>query len=461
MQTSNRNSMINDLTEGNVLRQMLAFAFPLILANLLQTAYTLVDSVIVGRFVGAAGLSAVSGAGDVITMFTMMGMGFSMGGQVFISQLTGRKDYAKLNNAIGTLFTCMLILALLVMLPLLMMPDTILRWLNMPVESFTYGVRYLVVCGAGMVFIYGYNAVASILRGMGDSTRPLVFVAIASVVNCVLDLVFIVVFHWDTLGAALATVLGQGVSFIASLVYLYRRREAFGFDFRFRSFIPQKDTLLTTMKVGVPLALQYASIIASMLYVTALVNVYGVAASAVNGVAIKLENVCRVVANSMSAAATALIAQSVGAGKLDRCKAAVRTVLVVSTIYCSVCALIIGFFPKAVFSVFTSDAAVLEWASAYALVGAVVCMGHALRNPYMGLVSGVGNATLALVVGILDGVIGRIGLALLFGRVLNGGLMGFWWGSALAGFIPFFIDGVYYYSGRWKKFNLLSAEKTE
>ena len=456
MENSKDNSMIKDLTNGNVLKQMLAFAYPLILANLLQTAYTLVDSVIVGRFVGAAGLSAVSCAGDVITMFTMVGIGFSTGGQVFISQLTGRHDYEKLNNAIGTLFTCMFVLSVLIMAPLIFMPDTILTWLNLPEESFNYGVRYLLVCGAGMVFIFGYNAVAAILRGIGDSTKPLIFVFIASIINCILDLVFIIVFKWDTLGAALATVLGQAVSFIASLIYLYKKRESFGFDFKLRSFAPQKDTFFTTIKVGIPQALQYAAIIASMLYVTSLVNDYGVAASAVNGISIKLESVCRVVANSMSAAATALIAQSVGAGKLDRCKSAVRLVLVISFIYCAICAMVIGFFPRAVFSLFTNDPDVLEWAQAYALVGAVISIGHALRNPYMGLVNGVGNAALAMTAGLLDGVVGRIGLALLFGKVLGYGLMGFWWGSALAGFIPFIIDGAYYYSGQWKKFNLVS-----
>ena len=462
METSQGKSIIHDLTEGNVTQQLLLFAYPVIFANLLQTAYTIVDSVIVGRFVSAEALAAVTTSGDIITFLTFLGMGFSMGAQVLISQHVGRKDYKNLSNTIGTLFTTLLVLAILLMVVSLICCRPILRLMNIPEASFQYSVRYFATCAAGMIFIFGYNAVSAILRGLGDSKKPLVFVAIASISNCILDLVFIVVFHWDTLGAALATILGQAISFVASLIYLYKRREAFCFDFRPASFIPQKENLRLLMRLGVPQALQYSAIMLSMLYVTSLINVYGVAAAAVNGAAIKLENICRVVTNSLGTSLTTVVAQCAGAKKYSRCASAVHKTLLICLVYCGICALIIGLFPKTVFSLFSTDSSVLETAVYYAPVGVFVCAGHALRNPYMNIPNAVGNAALSLTVGLLDGVVARIGFSLLFGRTLGMGLVGFWWGSCLAGFVPVIICAPYFYSGKWKKYQLFqNTEHTE
>lgn len=450
-----RETMIHDLTSGSILKELLLFSLPLILANLLQTAYNLVDSVIVGRFVGPEGLAAVVGTGELMNLFTLTGMGFGSAGQIIIAQQAGRQDHQGIKNTIGTLFSVMLVFSVFALLIFLTGTDWMLRLLNMPEESFLYAHRYVFTCGMGMVFIFGYNAVSCVLRGMGDSKRPLIFVAIASAANCILDIVFIVFCRLDTLGAALATVLGQGISFLVSLAYLFRRREAFGFDFRLRSFLPSRSSLRLLMKLGIPHAVQFAAIILSMLYVTRLINAFGVEAAAVNGVAIKLEQVCRVVTASMSTAASAIIAQCMGAGKVDRCQKTVWCVFWICTVYCSLCAIGIGFFPRQVFSLFTADETVLALAQRFAVVGAVICFGHALRNTFLPVLNGIGFASMSLVVGLLDGVVGRIGFSVLLGITLGMGLSGFWWGSCLAGYISVFLAAPYYFSGKWKTYRLI------
>jgi Na+-driven multidrug efflux pump len=160
----------------------------------------------------------------------------------------------------------------------------ILNWMNIPQESWEMARGYLVICGAGLVFTAGYNMVSAVLRGMGDSKSPFLFVAIASVTNLVLDLLFTGLWGWGVAGAAWATIIGQAVSFLFSLWYLYRRKEAFGFDFKFQSFIPQKKYVGMILNLGTPIAIQAACINLSMLFVNAMVNSVGVVDKLPNGI---------------------------------------------------------------------------------------------------------------------------------------------------------------------------------
>ena len=451
---NNSQTMIRDMTEGSVLRKLLLFSLPLMLGNLLQTLYALADSVIVGQFVGAAGLSAVTTGGEAINIITLISMGFSSAGQVLIGQQIGRRDYHAISRTVGTLFSVLLLIGAVFLALFLFLDDWVLRVMSMPAESYAYGKRYIVTCAAGAFAIVGYNAVAAILRGMGDARRPMLFVAVTSILNVVLDLVFVAGLRMDAFGAALATVISQYVSFIVSLVYLWHHRESLGFAVSRAAMKPDRKSLRLVLRLGVPQAVQSGAIMISMLCIVSLINRYGVAASAANGIAMKLENINRVVCNAMGTAACTMIAQNFGAQKHSRVQEVVKDLLLVTFFYCLVLGLVILVFPRQVFSLFTRDADVLELASLYAVAGFFTSLGHSLRAPYMQLANGIGNARLGLVMGLMDGVVMRIGLSLLLGYVLGLGLVGFWWGSAIAGFTPGVIGGIYYYSGRWKKFEL-------
>ena len=444
---------LNDMTEGALLRSLLRFALPLMAANGLQTAYNMVDSVIVGRAISASALAAVTTCGDVMTLYTLISMGFGAAGQIIIAQFVGKKDRAAIPGAIGALLLIQGVLALVLGGVCVGFARWHLRVLNLPEESVRYGMRYLTACGGGMLFIYGYNAVSSVLRGLGDSRGPLLFVAVASAVNVALDLLFVVVFRWDTLGAALATVAGQLVSFVTAVLYLLRRRESLGLALRLRKMKPDRRDIRLLLKVGVPHSMQNAAILLSILFVISCVNRYGVAAATVNGVAMKLENICRIITDSMGTASSTMIAQCFGAGKLDRCRRTTRATFVVCFGYCAVCALVIGLFPRQVFSVFVTDAAVLNYAAAYAAVGVGCALGLALRATFCSVVTGVGNAALSMTIGIADGVVARIGLSLLLSASM--GLLGFWWGSCLAGYVSALLGALYYFSGRWKHYRLI------
>lgn len=444
-------TMVNDLTQGSVAKKLLVFSFPLMLSNLLQIIYGMVDMVVVGQYVGSAGLSAVSNGADIMSLATMLCMGFTSAGQVIISQYVGKGELKGINRAIGTMFTLMAMLSIGSTFVGFAIAGWMLDVLNVPPEAAEQALAYSKICFGGMVFIIGYNMVSAILRGMGDSTRPFIFVAIAAILNLLFDLIFVAGLQMGAAGAAWATVLGQAFSFVASLIYLYIKRDSFGFDFKLRSFIPDIKIMLSMIKLGVPMALSHSAIALSRLFVNSFLNSYGVAVSAVNGVGNKIGHINTVVTGALGTACVAMVGQNFGAGNHARVKKTIYTSLACSLTFTIPIALIVLAFPEAVFSIFNSDPEVLAWAPTYAWVALVQFISAPLRNSLNGIINGTGNAKLGLISGILDGVVARAGLAYLMGVVLDMGIIGFWMGGALAGFVPFLVGGVYFWSGSWTR----------
>lgn len=451
MNKNGSGTIIRDLTQGSVTQLLLVFAFPLLCSNLLQTFYNMVDMVVIGRFVGKTGLSAVSIGGDVLHFLTFLVMGFSNAGQVILSQYIGAGQHDRVKGTIGTMFTVTFGMAVVLSIFCSIFLDNFLQLMNTPAECLQYTRDYSFICVLGLIFIYGYNLVSAILRGMGDSKHPFIFIAVATVVNLILDLVFVAGLGMGPAGAALATVIGQAVSFLWAIFYLYRHKEAFGFDFKLQSFRPDPVVLPKLVKLGLPMILQSAAINFSMLFVNSYINAYGVVASAVTGIGNKLGSITAVVTNALSTAGSSMVGQNIGAEKYHR----VPKIIGVSAIFDVAFALLLSFltvfFPRTIFGFFNSDPEVLDMAMTYIPVAVLLYMGFAARSPFFALINGSGNARLNLIVGLLDGVICRVGLAMLMGLAMNMGIMGFWLGNAFAGYMPFLIGGVYFLTGRWKK----------
>ncbi len=447
---SEQTTLSRDLTVGSVPKQLLLFAAPLLASGLLQTVYNMVDAIVVGQVVGSGGLAAVSIGGDLLHTLTFVAMGFSNAGQVIISQFTGARQPEKVRRVIGTLFTFLLACSLAVMGLCLIFRDPLLRLLNTPAEAWEHTVAYITPCILGLVFIYGYNLVSAVLRGMGDSRHPFLFIAVAAVLNIVLDLLFVAVFHWGAFGAALATVMGQALSFILSLAFLYRRREQFGFDFRLSSFGIHKDVFAPLIRLGIPMVLQSAAVNFSRLFVNANVNSYGVVATAVSGIGGKLDTAINVFTASLSTAGSSMIGQNIGAEKYDRVPRVIGASFLFDAVVCGTLSVLLVLFPRAVFGLFATELETLTMAMTYVPVAVLNFVSCIARAPMISLINGSGNSRLNLAVALLDGVIARIGLSMLLGETVGMGVYGYWYGCALAGFVPFFIGGTYYLSGKWR-----------
>lgn len=447
--------MITDMTEGSITRHLLVFAVPVMFANMLQTLYNVVDMAVVGQFVGGTGLSAVSIGGDITHLPTMMCMGFANAGQIMISQYVGMNSRDGINRTIGTLFSTLMLCAALVTVLGIAFVDQWLILMNAPAESWDGAKAYTIVCFAGCAFTFGYNAVSAVLRGMGDSKRPLVFIAIATVTNIVLDLLFVAVFKLAAFGAALATIISQAVSLACSVTYLYRNRDSFGFDFRLSTFVIKKDQLLPLVKLGIPMSLQSAAINISFMAVNSYINSYGLVISAVTGVGMKLRTMGTVITMGIRTASTAVIAQNLGARKLERVSRTVYTSLGLCVAICTAISCVFLLFPEAIFSIFTSDPEVLAWAPANIKTVVIQILASAMMGPFNALINGLGYSTLSMTIGLIDGVLARVGLAMLMGLTMGMGAVGFWYGSALAGFVTVILAGAYFFSGRWKTREIL------
>lgn len=444
------NAALIDFTKGDVTKNMLTFAAPLFASNMLQAVYNLVDMIVVGHFVGRNGLSAVSIGGDLLSLLTFLAMGFSNAGQVIIAQNIGAGRKNILHKIIGNLFTFLLSASVVLSLVSLCIHNTMLGWMNTPREAWAYASGYMMVCSAGLLFIYGYNAVSAVLRGMGDSRHPFLFVGTAALINVVLDLLFVGVFHWAAAGAALATVIGQGFSFIMGAIFIWKNRDVLGLNFTKESFRPKSSILIPILQLGFPMALKNASVTFSKLFVDSWINSYGIIASSASGIESKLNVITNLFSNAINVSGSTMIGQNIGAGKYDRVPKVMKSAfaIVIAADLCITSILLL--FPRAVFSIFTTDEDVIAASMTMIPLLTVLFLSSACRSPNNGLIDGSGNYKLNLLTAIFDGIVNRIGFSMLFGIVLHMGWIGFLWGDAVAGFTPLLIGSIYYFSGRWR-----------
>lgn len=444
-----------DLLSGSVPKQLIAFSLPFLAANVLQSVYAVVDMIIVGQFVGSAGLSGVSIGSQIASLFTSTGMGLSMGGQMMLAQFKGAGDENAQRESIGTMLSFMLLLGIFLAIPCIALAKPLLTLLRTPGESYRDAYWYFIISALGIVFIFGYNSVCAVLRGLGDSKRPMYFVAVSTVTNILLDLLFVGVMKKGAGGAAAATIIAQGVSFLIAGVYLYLHRQSFVFDFKRQSFKIVGARLKTMLKVGIPFALQFSMLMISMLFVVALVNDFGVSASAGYGVGGKVDNFATLPVYAFSSAASTMVGQNIGAKQYDRARSVVHW-CVGLTLCCEllVFALVQIFAPQIV-SIFNGEPEVITVGTSYLHLMAFAYLSHCALDGYQSMANGVGFSMLSFICCTVDGLIVRIPLAYLFGSVLGMGIQGVFLGCMLAPFSAALISGVYFYSGVWKKQSLV------
>lgn len=444
-------TLISDFTEGSVFRKLSVFALPLFLSNLLQIIYNIADMIIVGMAAGKTGLSAVSIGGDVSGFLTFVAIGFSSASQVIIAQYVGAKQKEKIGRFIGTMFTFLLGLAIVLGCGCLFIREPILRWMNTPEEAWDQTLSYSTVCMAGMVFIYGYNAISAILRGLGDSKHPFWFISIAAVLNVGLDLLFVLTLDLGAFGAALATVISQGISFLLCIGFLWKNLDSLGFVIETRDFMHiDFDMLGSLLKLGIPIVIKSASVHFTKLFVNSFINSYGIVVSAVSGIANKFNSIASLASNSMNHAGATMVGQNIGAGKYKRVPKIMGYVVMYTLAFACCLSLALILFPEAVFGIFTKEADVLAVCMEYLPIALLYFLASAVRAPMNALINGSGNYKINFFVAILDGWILRIGLTLLLGLGVGMGYTGFWLGDAIAGFTPLLIGLFFYFSGRWK-----------
>lgn len=422
------------------------------LSNLLQIVYNMIDMMIVGNVLGKSGLSAVSVGGDVSNFLTFVAMGFSNAGQVLIARYIGARERHKLGKFVGTMSSFLISCAVFLSVVGLLFQKEILQVMNTPPEALEGALHYSGVCMAGLVFIYGYNIVSAILRGMGDSKHPFIFISMAAVINLILDIVFVMGFGMGPGGAALATVISQAISFLTCAVFLTKNRQKFELNIGMREFLHwDKEMLSSLIKLGAPMAIKSASVQVTKLFVNSWINSYGVAVSAFAGIANKVASIANLISTAMNTAGSTMVGQNLAAKEYERVKKILKQLAILTLSVSTLMSVAVCLFPNEIFGIFTSESDVLVIAGGYVPIAVLVFYGSALRAVMNALINGSGNYKINFATAILDAIVLRIGLALLFGLALGMEHYGFWLGDALAGFTPFWIGLIFYFSGGWKK----------
>jgi len=439
-----------DLSRGSVVKQLILFSLPVLLSNLIQSLYSTVDMLVVGQFAGAASMSGVNIGGQVSFLITNMVFGLSVGATVLIGQYKGADDRKSMQETIATLFVSLLVAALVLTVVTIGLQTPLLRLIQTPPESFDEAKIYFFISMLGTIFIFGYNALSAVMRGLGDSRNPLIFVGVACGTNIVLDLLFVAKFGMGAAGAALATVMSQALSMILCIVYL--KRNNFIFDFSLNSFRgATKKQLKLILKIGIPTSIQNVATSASFLFLTTLVNSLGVMASAAVGAVGKLNGFAILPGIAMSTSISAMSAQNIGAEKFDRASKTMFVGMAIAMGISAVIFAVITLFPEACMSLFSTEPELIEKGVEYMKAFKYDYFIAPLCFCLNGLFIGSGHTTFSLVNGIMSSLLFRIPASYLFGIAFGLGLFGVGLGGPIASAASLVFAIIFYLTGKWKK----------
>ena len=402
----------NTFTEGPILAPLIRFTVPIILALLLQSMYGAVDLMIVGQFAGDAGsVSAVSTGSTMMNLPMMIVFGLTMGSTVLIGRRIGEENFDGAGRIVGTSVALFGLIALVITALMLGLCHPFAKLMKVPAEAYDYTIQYVTICACGTVFIVAYNVLSGIFRGLGNSTLPLIFVAIACVVNIVGDLLLVAVFDMGAAGAAIATVLAQAVSVLLSLIIIRRTKLPFRFKaeyIRFNGF-----NIGQIFKLGSPIALQDVLTSLSFLVVNAVINNMGVVTSAGYGVAQKVTNFILLIPSAFGSAMSAFVAQNIGARQPKRAQKALLYGMG-SALSIGVFMFILSFFFGDLLSViFTREEAVVAASAEYLKGFSFDCMLVCLLFCFTGYFNGCGKTMFVMIQGLVGALLVRMPVAYL------------------------------------------------
>lgn len=448
-----------NLLNGSVPKKLAAFAFPLLLANILQSLYNVVDMLVVGQFVGDTGLAAINNASKLCYIINSICIGMTMGGAVLIAQYKGANDKKGQAETFQTLAVLSLVSALLVTVIGLVFYQPLFQVLNVPADAYQDACDYMKIICWGTVFVFGYNAVCSVLKGLGDSKSPLYFVGIATIINIVLDILLVGPLGIGTAGAAYATITAQGISFLISIFYLRKHKVFFSADVHKR-FTLQIDKLVSILKVGLPTAIQMVVVNTAYLLVTGMLNQFGTSVSAASGVGLQINTFAGMPCWAIGQAVTAMVGQCIGAGEIKRARKVVKIGLLLNVSVTLVVVIGVQVFAEQLILLFGSTSAEVINDGVYYLR---ICCGvnsliYAVMYTLDSFAIGVGAANIAMLNALLDAVIVRLPVSWLLAFTLSMGFPGIYYGQALSPILPAIVGFLYFQNKGWERKTLIQKK---
>ena len=437
---------LRNMTVGSPTGHIFYFALPLLLGSFLQQLYNMVDSWVVGNYAGDASLAAVGVGYPVIFMFTSLFMGLSGGGTVVIAQFYGAGNMGRVRDAVDTVYTAFMASAIPITLLALGLVKPVLLLMQVQADAWAESWLYLTVVSAGLVGAIGYNLNAGILGGLGNSRTTLLFLAISSVMNIVLDLVFVLGLGMGVLGVALGTIISQAFSWLFGLFYINRCYPAIAI----RPFCRRFDRALfrQIMGIGLPAGIQMSLVALGAMVVMSKINSFGKEFAAAYNVGSKLDSLAFLPVQSLSNAVTAFVGQNTGAKRPDRVRRGIRMTVAASVVWSAVMLVLIPLGPTLV-GFFSDTPAVIHSGTVYlrcimpfyALFSVMFCLNNAMR--------GAGDSLFPMLDVIFSLILVRVPAVYWFADHYGPDYM--YYGVGVGWCVGFTLSVVYYLSGRWRR----------
>ncbi len=450
---------MKDLSSGDETKQLIGFALPMLFGNIFQQFYNMVDSFVVGRFVGTSALAAVGTSFPIIFFMLALILGVSMGSTVLISQYFGAKDWKKLDDVVSTSYIFLFAAGLLMTILGLAAAPLILKLLAVPDAIMPEATAYLRITFAGMLAIFGYNGVAAMLRGMGDSKTPLYILIFSTLANIALDLLFVIVFGWGVAGVAWATIIAQGLSFIGALLMLNKRNPHLRLEIKKLHW--DKQSFSQMLRIGLPTGLQQTLVSLGMMTLSRIVNEFGSQTMAAFTAASRIDSIAAMPAMNLGAAITTFTGQNIGAGKPERVRRGHLSAIAVNTALSLFISLMILFFGKRLMGIFSNDPEVIRIGASYLVIVGMFYAVFGIMFINNGVMRGAGDVFIPMINTVLALWLVRIPLALLFTRSFGMGSDGIWWSIPAGWLVGMIFSTWYYQTGRWKNPRLLRRTAPE
>ncbi len=434
------------LTEGNSGSLIFKFAIPMLIGNVFQQLYNVVDSIIVGRYIGKQALAAVGASFPLIFMLISFVVGVAMGTTIIVSQYFGARDIRMVKRSIETMYIFLFFASIFVTILGITLSSPIFRLIKLPEDVMPQAIAYFNVYLTGTVFFFGFNGISSVLRGLGDSKTPLYFLIISTVMNAILVWLFVAVFKWGVAGSAWATVIAQAGAFFTGIIYLNRTHEIVKLNSLRLVF--DRAIFRKSLMIGLPTGLQQTFVSMGMLAVTRIVNGFGTDVIAAYSVAMRLDSLAGMPAMNFGAALSTFVGQNLGANKPERVKQGFMATLRMSGALALLTSLVVIIFRQQLMHLFTDDASVIGIGAEYLVIVSSFYLFFSTMFVIGGVMRGAGDTLIPMFITLFSLWVIRIPAAWILSRYF--GVDGIWWSIPVAWFIGMSLSYLYYLKGNWK-----------
>lgn len=437
---------MRDLTQGHAGKQIFFFTLPMLLGNVFQQLYNIVDTIIIGRYIGTEALAAAGASFPVIFVLISLVIGITTGTTIIISQYYGARDFVKVKRAIDTAFIFLFFSSLILTVLGLAFIDLIWQVLALPEHLVADATLYFNIFAAGLVLMFGYNAISAVLRGLGDSKTPFYFLVISTVLNIIFDLVFVLVFGWGIGGVAFATVLAQGIAFGLSILYLNRYHQLIRVSYK--GLVFDRDIFRKSLRIGIPTGLQHTFVSLGMMALLRIVNMFGANTIAAYTVAGRIDSFAAMPAMNFSMALSTFVGQNLGANKPERVRQGLRSTLLMTTLVSLTVTAVAWLFGRDLMRIFTDDPEVVQIGYEYLVIVSTFYILFSAMFVTNGVLRGAGDTIIPMFITLFSLWVLRIPASYFLS--LRMGTDGIWWGIPIAWLFGFIFSFIYYRTGKWR-----------